>query len=413
MLRRLLILSIVCFSTVSHGRWVHIDADYVDGEENRDVEAFNDELSYRYPLYWKRQWDNYDNGFRMTSGSLDGFRTLYLQEIKFEQGNDTFRVGYFEDRFEDSVVVYNESEINFIYSPTKFFEFSLLATSLTYKKWSDLGAALRFKADGMFDLKVKGWLIDPYYNEKEFINTDSYIEEPFNYFASLDMFFGDRVSLLLEWSNDPLMVWDRVSEGYEYTHSRVFGSGELSFEYSPLWTYKIFGYGENKTESKDWTTIEGLSYAKSVDKDFIRYGFAAEYLNDRESLVTGIEVLDIDQDAENSGYQNISAELVKESAAQEGSRDEYMAFVEYSHSVGEYTNIQYGYHMNHVINDYFTRRVSNEHKFQILMDWRLTKNSAIIVNATWDIDKIAKDFPEYEKGFEAWGGGDLQAVIVF
>ena len=97
MLRRLLILSIVCFSTVSYGRWVHIDADYVDGEENRDVEAFNDELSYRYPLYWKRQWDNYDNGFRMTSGSLDGFRTLYLQEIKFEQGNDTFRVGYFED----------------------------------------------------------------------------------------------------------------------------------------------------------------------------------------------------------------------------------------------------------------------------------------------------------------------------
>ena len=126
-----------------------------------------------------------------------------------------------------------------------------------------------------------------------------------------------------------------------------------------------------------------------------------------------IEVLDIDQDAENSGYQNISAELVEESAAQEGSRDEYMAFVEYSHSVGEYTNIQYGYHMNHVINDYFSRRVSNEHKFQIYMDWRLTKNSAIIVNATWDIDKIAKDFPEYEKGFEAWGGGDLQAVIVF
>ena len=34
--------------------------------------------------------------------------------------------------------------------------------------------------------------------------------------------------------------------------------------------------------------------------------------------MTGIEVLDIDQDAENSGYQNISAELVKESAAQEG-----------------------------------------------------------------------------------------------
>ena len=55
----------------------------------------------------------------MNTGSLDGYKSIYDEEIKLEDGNDSFRLAYNQWRYEDKVVLDIENELDFIFSPTK------------------------------------------------------------------------------------------------------------------------------------------------------------------------------------------------------------------------------------------------------------------------------------------------------
>ena len=404
-------LPLFLFSTTSEARFVHTDAAFIDSEEQRDKESFNDLASYMTPLYWSNVWEKSKNGYRMNTGSLDGYKSIYDEEIKLEDGNDSFRLAYNQWRYEDKVVLDIENELDFIFSPTKYFEYWFMASAMADKKWSDLGVAFRFLESDKYDLLFKGWVVDAFYKTKETNPEDTYKEYIYTFETELSLNLPADLAIDLDITYDSPVTWIRESEQYTYEYQKQILDLEVTYGFSDLWDVVLYGYLENKIEGKIWTNNPDHEYSKKNDKDFYRASLVAEYLEKRDSLRYGLEYIHIDQKNENKGYTGNSSHTYFEKAGESGQRTEWMAFVEYSMPTWDIANFQLGYYISSVESSFFEPNHSVQQKLQALFDFRPTDSTAVALNLTYDIDKIIKNIAESDKEISLYGGGNIQAMI--
>ena len=401
------------FSGTATARFVHIDALIIDSEENRDTKSFLDLATYITPLYWERAWKLAKNGYKMTTGSVDGFQSIYDEKIKFEQGNDSFRIAFKQSRYEDKVVWDEENELDFIFSPTRNFEYWFMASALGSKKWSDLGLALRFLDKENFNFLLKFWVVDGFYHSKEVILTDTYEDYIYTFEVDLEAKMSKNLSFALHITYDSPLNWLRESQQYNYQYSKSFSDLEVRQSVGDYWDLVFFGYAENKMESKIWSNIPGHQYSKKNDKDFYKAGLKVEYLKERYSLRLGAQYLKITQRNENFGYTNEDGHIYKEPPGESGNRTEYTAFIECSFPVWDLTNIQTGYYHSKLESSFYDPERSTQNKMQVMFDFRPSDETAVVLNLTYDVDKIMtrieNDFPDYN----IYGGGNIQAMVYF
>ena len=78
------------------------------------------------------------------------------------------------------------------------------------------------------------------------------------------------------------------------------------------------------------------------------------------------------------------------------------------------TGIEYGFLLSRIRrNEDGESRPGFENKFKIAGEFSLSKNASMVLNTTWNIDQLQRDFPFNECSFKPWDGGNIQIHAQF
>ena len=94
-------LMIGMYSLPGYCRFIESDEYLIDQEEAYNTETYNDKYSYRFPLGWRRLYEQSDAAVRIHAGSLNISRFDYSEEIKFFVSNESAGFSFVQSRLED------------------------------------------------------------------------------------------------------------------------------------------------------------------------------------------------------------------------------------------------------------------------------------------------------------------------
>jgi hypothetical protein len=385
------------------------DAELVDQEERLSTENYNDIVSYRYPLYFASLWQSRNVGYRVNAGSLNASRFYFEEEIKLETDR-LQRLGFAfnRSRMEDFLERRSEDEIRLFASPFDHLRVSLLGDGGADKEYGDMGMAIALYEGAANEIEFFYWSVDHYYDQKKQKPEDKRSKNSFTTGAKGQLKLED-FSAKFYYERDHPLLWQRLSEGYEYAYLRQFAKFGGTYHVADHQDYYFDIVREQKEEGKVFYASQN---SKSYVKDSIQYELGRNWYGDDDQSI-GIMKFDRRvQYVQSGNFQSFEESISPESSK----RNEWGLF--YSRYLRRsWFNQQFGLYSNRVFiyekNPDIT--FSNwETKIQWLMDFEIQKGCQLVLNTTWDVDQLYKDYPyKGDQTFKPWGGGNIQILAAF
>lgn len=401
------------FASSGYARFNERIPEKFEHEVADDPEAWNDEISYRWPSPWHSIWNSAKNGVRISSGSLDANYFLFQREIKLFHREQNFSIAYGESLHDFNEFKDETREVEGTYLPTDHLGFGILLDGASEKKWYDVGFSLRLINQNSTTLTFKYWIVDPYYDSKETNTENSYDKKPYSTVIEARHFFGNTELQFFREYDSPL-TWNRTSEGYEFFYERTETRWAVTHRVSPFSsvTYQrsLLKLNEQKT-----TAFESTNERKLFERHLSRHSVKSTHANPESSYQYhfGAEYLEYRAFLSSSSTLESQESAPPTESEIKGLRNEKMLFFEVHIPAFNNDYAQFGLHMNKVHMNLVDDIERLEQKLQVAYDLRIQKGIFILFNTTWDLDRIWENYPYSDEDFKPWGGGALQLMAIF
>jgi hypothetical protein len=400
------------------GRFDTRDADLVDPEERYNTETYNDKLSYRYPLDWLELWDAHTTGFRAHAGSLNVNRFDYTEDVKVSFNGDwqsgPVGLGFSQSRREDVLEVREERTVRINWRVFEILTLAILGDGGVNKEYGDLGGAIGLWLSPSLHGEAYYWSVDHFYDTKKADEGDERDGQPVSV-GTRGLWKTAVTALRWQYEHDLPFAWHRESAGYDYAASRRVGTAQLLAGDLASLRWLVQADVETKDESKVWP-IAGAEQEKSLKRRAGAYELGAQRRlapsHDQTAGVVHIERF--------ARYDQLAPvgiaddDRIEPLSPTTSTRSELAWYVTDYRPWGGRHFGQLGLHVNHVLVREGGDRRETEAKFQTAWDYRMHDRVRVLLNTTWDVDQLGRDFP-YGKNreFRPWGGGDIQFIAVF
>lgn len=410
------LLSILMLMTVpAEARFLHEDASEIDREERLSSETYNDEISYRYPRRWQETWAQSTLGYRVSAGSYNVSRFMFLEDIKVTTDFERpVSFGFRQTRDEDMIEQRVESElrVSVNHAPMRF---AILGDGGTFKQYGDLGFALTFLPTEQFSIELQYWSVDHYYNSRKEFPIDTYRQRPQSYVLHLHWQLPGAMRLEYSLNLDLHTRWARLSQDYTYDYRRTIHEWAIRVGEQRGWSFNLEANFATKLEKKEYQLAVG-NYYKSLDRRIYVVEANTVYSPTVDQDTT-IGIMQIIRDAAYAYGQDaaVTAEMIVEPYSPTATRREMAYYATHYRPLAGATYIQYGLFINNVQRTEVGSddRSDNEVKLQLAWDFQFDKYASVFLNTTWDLDQLQQDFPFKHTPFKPWGGGNIQFIAVF
>lgn len=413
---------LLCLTAVNvSARFIDEDADTVDQEELLSTENFNDEISYRPPFGWQRIWDAHEQGLRVNGGSYNANRFMYEEDIKLRSPLDkpaTF--SFTQERQQNLLGNFNERVLRVRFNQLAPLFPALMADGDSFKRTADFGASLLLSNQTSFGVEAYAWSVNHLYNQKRG-HTLNTVRQPSRTIGAQSFFKPNGVSKIsIKAEHDRPMVWDRISDGYNYKYERRYYQALASHGRADEGWYHALRYErEYKREFKYWY----LSADDDLSKEMKRYAYEIEYAVNYASphqydLTQGLIFLERNvnyswQPMLTDGVTKLSSE--PEERSPNVTRLEqayYLTYFFVSGSPG--FSYQYGVFVNNVrLRKSPALRPRTEVKLTSALNYTFAEGFESYINATWNLDGVVKTYPYENEPFRPWDGGSIQFLATF
>jgi hypothetical protein len=412
--KRLIIWFIFFFSSPSLARFNHEDAAKIDTEERSNTETWNDKNSYRYPQPWNQAWRSSELGYRLNAGSLNVSRFAFEDDVKIAPNPlSTMTASFLQLRREDLVEESLEREIRVGWAFIPNMRISLLGDSDTFKEYGDLGLSLALWETPTSRTEIYYWSIDHYYKSKK--SDDDAVRfkdsQSFGFVTKKDK-TAAFIGWDLKFEMDTPLDWSHPAAGYRYEYSRRALNFRFDVPVTDRSTIYVVADQERKFEAKQSTVFNDVSKRMLRLSDVYEIGLE-QSPEEQDITILALQLVDRRVDYKQGVTPEKTPLWAETQSPQAVRRKEYGFILTKHRPLADQHSIQNGVFFNsvHVRED---ARIwdTTEVKYQLLLDIKLNKNSMFVINTTWDIDQIVRDFPYSKKApFRPWGGGDLQFMM--
>lgn len=391
---RILIPTLCLSESPLFARWTHQQADRPDEFAKLGKEYYNDILSYRFSADWIDRWQGSDAAVMASAGSLNQKDFIYDEQLKLRSpADDPWQLGFAAKRQESPSHASTESEIELSYGGPRW-RIGLLADAHGEKQFSDIGLSAGFRTDA-FRLKAKLWSIDPFYEDKKLNKNDKRNGAMWNQQLTLEGSVGPWL-LGIAWAEDTPLIWERESKLETYRFSRT--------EVQPGIRYRsaekdFFIRGTSVLQKEGISRSEGSHIAKHR---LVEFEAGIEGPQDSLSLWSHQSRTD---------YRGI-APFARLPGVGGTERDEFALVGQRRLAFFEKHEQILGFILNQLSLREEKARQSTELKFQWSMDFRLNRQSRLLLGTTWDMDQFVDDLSRRSLTM-AWGGGYGQIMLAF
>lgn len=425
----------------AQARFLHPDADEVDRDSNLDLEYYNDSLSYIASPSWRQTIDTSDIVFYASGGSLDANRFVYEEEYRgnFDE-NGLFSFTFERVKQQDASYAEERNLLRAIYFPLEHFLtpsserglFGTLGVGLvgdgdSFKKWGDLGGVLQLGRGSSY-IRRTSWLVDFYYESKETIPGDIYLQQPGTIEWEGQITLPFHVTLKAHYEQDDRVVWQRPSRGYTYQQKQYRSQGALILgDLDKRWLSLGSTYWR-KSEAKSYDQFNGFSkdlkkrvelyeliyqnYLQS-DRSYFRL-IASAVDRNADYTYTGLPAIVI------PGQEPFLSPEVPEYVDPSIRYKAYNLVLDWDDPLSKDSHTRQRWGFNFTLAERtrteavlgFATRQTFEAKFNYALDFQLLEQVRCVVTTTWDLDWFYAAFP-YDGVFDPWGGGQLQFLAHF
>lgn len=407
-MRRMLLATLgLAVTPAARARFLESDAEHVDREALILPENYNDMASYRAPVAWERIWADKAIGWRVSAGSLSINRFDYEEDVKLRaaKGGVPVALAYRQVRREDMTDQRLERELRVEWSPLPALRVAWLADGGHTKEYGDMGAAVAWvDAAGGGELEAYYWDPDLYYGTKKQFDVDRIVRRTHTKGLRGAWTLG-ALRLEGDVSHDWPLVWERWSRDYRYEYERRLYLWKAALDLG-AWSGYLRGEHERKREAKTWEVEAAGSYGKSMRRAVDDLEIGAVHSAGDDDWTVALQAVRREADYGFVEGAGLGAEDYEEpqDPARSLLRDHGLYATDHFPIFGRegVHFLQLGLHANRVESDY-------EVKLQTAYDARIGANGGLLLNATWDIDRMAAD----RRQLKPWGGGNLQFFIVF
>jgi hypothetical protein len=400
----------------AEARFFDEDALRVDQEEQQGVETINDIHSYRYPMGWSEFFSHSNAAFRISAGSLSANRFEYLEHIRLRSDRQTpYAVGFEQIRHEDYFTHLRQQVVSFDGQAWGPLWIGILGESGSYKEFGDLGGRIALWHDTKNFVELRGWSVDHFYNTKK--DEDGASRRPNSDSIELLVSFADSGSgskaSLFAYRDTPL-EWRRPANSHVYLYSAEGISTEVSIKPADNQQVTIIGKRDQKMEHKiGQDAFEGQH--KKLNRLHDEVELIWEHSFDRSSFATGIANVFRDAAYDQLGLDG-GAQRLEPLSPSRVKREEQALHLRYHHPTVAFADyFQWGLFFNRVELQRFEHEREFEVKLQTAWDFRHGENAFALFNVTWDLDRVAENYPysDASRDFNPWGGGHVQFMMAF
>lgn len=358
-------------------------------------EALNDAASYAWTRDWEDRWDRGGNGARLSAGSLDAYKFLYVEQIRLAAIPQESALWIFLQRNKRETAndyeVSNELNLALPFHGENHLATSLITDSDSDKKWSDLGFAFGRRKNLVDYAEVFFWSVDHYYNTKE-LDDARWLNKPYSWGVR---YARPEAGLALRKMDIEIDTASRLREGTttcDYSRQALVASGDIG---TP-WRWTIEHVAKQKNLSSGEAGANPVDIDRTYDRVDLTWSAAAP---DDAAWTTGIELhRDIlrrsDQAAPNERHEAVVRSVrAKDISAQLRGTIGAVA------SRGERT-VDRGTPGE--------KETIEQIKFQTGLEYRVGDQGAFRALANWDVDHLFTDFPYKKNHLRPWDGGLLQ-----
>ena len=402
-------------------RFQESEALEIDQESNVGLEYTNDLVSYRWPESWNADWESALMGYQVTTGSLNLTRFLFEERIKFDPiPRDQVSFAFLQSRFEDYSDKKLAREARLGIEALTWLRIVVLGDGGSDKEYGDVGLGLRlFETESGYH-EINLWSIDHYYNEKT-KKDDSRRTDLVRHwtFTSVGKSENAWVSWNLMMNVAPKLKWLRPdNEVYSYSYSDL----ETKFNFAlqenqklcvkAIVQRKMEGFKSLATDARslDFERINRfatVSLQQELDHQ-VKDEYSVDFV-ERASTWDDTRVISPSSDWKDPWSSDPFPKRSYRLEVGASWLREFPIDSKYSFRWGT---------VNHVVKlkeDSWDRR-NLESKIVTAFYWRNQEKglqTKFALNATWDVDQLASDFPYKSQPFRPWGGGNLQASILY
>jgi len=414
--------AVAVFSTTALARFIEIDADRIDREESLSSHSLLDQMSYRFPLLYEELWDRADSGFRAYGGSYNARRFDYREDIKVQSPlHENSGCAVFQYRREDLIEQRTEHFLQLWVQPSAtWLRWSLLGDGGSYKEYGDLGGAVALWNSPSQWLEFRYWSVDHYYQDKRSDLIDQRLGRPISREIRgfwIDQHWSARFNL----GNDVPFTWIRKSHGYVYDYSRTFADYKVSYELKSGIRLVSEGQMEWKKEAKTWDSLP-LIYSKSMKRNVGQYHVTLQRQADDSFSEIGMVYIKRHADytftSPAGADPNVLVSLAPEAPSPSvvDRQEVGLRATRFTQLSGTRQSLEYGAFLHLVeAREDKGHWYRTEAKTLLAWDSALSSSAHAIVNTTWNVSRLAHNFPyaSKDKPFWPWGGGQIALIAVF
>lgn len=386
----------------------------IDQDFELNTESYNDRLSYRRPISWDANWDWASSGFRVSAGSLTMTRFYFVEDIKIDPiSTNDLSIAFEQSRVEDSTEIEEARELRLGIRLIDQLRLLVLGDGSVDKEYGDIGVGARMFETEDQHLDFIYWSVDHYYNDKTHEPGATYLQPARTYeLRGWRKIFSDSVSGSAKIESDLPFSWQRPESGiYSYWRNKVSGTLNLGSTADQFYFLTV----ENDEKFESWSSLDGLNQMRFKRRaTFVELGKSwRPYSVDQAFRMSVFGVNRLSKWA----YPEDEKTIKKRSLAvppSSSDRKESGIDVRSESLLSPRSKFSQGVVANNVTILEGARRWRNlEVKYVTAVNWNFTPEAGFGLNATWDIDQITRDFPYQQAPFRPWGGGNIEAQMVF
>jgi|GEM_PF-2050004 len=386
------------------------DADAVDSEQRLGTEYFNDELSYEFPERMQREWQSSLSGYRVSAGSLNMREFNFIEDIRLRSKREddlrfSFASAHRQNLLDDARDREIRLDVRIMSSP---WLISIMGEADGTKSFADFGAGFTREGESV-TLGADIWAVDYFYNTKTLTSPDQYKTRP----------RAGKAYVRWQWSTwqgevqlaeQTKVDWLRVTLDERYSLATRYWLNESRIMVDERDEVRLSLRQDVKNESvRDATASD--PFEKTLNRELQSANLSwARSETAKYDAVIGLRVWNR---AANYSYSDAEPTQGDDEVEPSKPRREWALYGTHYHYTESGSGWQWGVFWNQMHGGGDDGEDVNEVKLQTAYDWRLGPHANMFWNITWDFDKAARRFPYDEEEFQPWGGGNLQASLLF
>jgi hypothetical protein len=385
----------ISFSSGAMARVARTECLDFEGDRPLAGEALNDAASYAWTRDWDDRWDVGGNGARMSAGSLNAYKFLYLEQIRFEATPRDSALWLFLQREKRETAneyeLSNELDLTFPFDRENNLAASLITDSDSDKKWSDMGLAIGRRKNLVDYAEIFFWSVDHYYNTKE-LEDARWITKPYSWglrFSRPENGLALR-KLLIEIDTPSRLR--RGSNFCDYAKLALSATGDIGDE----WRWGIQHQSKEKSISYEGADVARIDADRAYNRLDLTWSRIAA---DRSRWTAGIELHSDILRRSDITVANTREEAVLRADRASDIGNNFRGTLGAVASRGERT-VDRG--------EPGEKETIEQVKFQTGLEYRVGDRGAFRTLANWDLDHLVTDFPFKKHQLRPWDGGLLQ-----